>query len=238
MAIEGFNVLAVIPARGGSKSIPRKNLQKVGGVSLVGRAAGIARSLPWLDAALISTDDEEIADDARRHGLDVPFMRPDELSNDTANSKDMWRHAWLAAELHYGKRFDLSVLLEPTSPLRRQEDVERTVQALIQHEAPAAVTLSRTPAHFTPHKTLTLDERNTVGFYLQDGARFARRQDIPDYYHRNGVCYAVRRHHLLEDNFIIERGAVAVIIERPVVNIDDSLELKLANWLLESSEAG
>lgn len=237
MTIEGFNILAVVPARGGSKSIPRKNLQQVGGVSLVGRAAEVARSLPWLDAALISTDDMEIADEARRYGLDVPFMRPDELSNDTANSKDMWRHAWLAAERHYGKRFDLSVLLEPTSPLRRPEDVERTVRALIESGAPAAVTLSRTPAHFTPHKTLTLDAKNTVGFYLQDGARFARRQDIPDYFHRNGVCYALRRHHLLENNSIIEGGAVAMVIERPLVNIDDPLELQFANWLLASGFA-
>lgn len=237
MAIEGFNILAVVPARGGSKSIPRKNLQKVGGVSLVGRAADVTRSLPWLDAALISTDDAEIADEARRHGLDVPFIRPNELSIDTANSKDMWRHAWLAAELHYGKRFDLSVLLEPTSPLRRPEDVEITVRALIQNDAPAAVTLSRTPAHFTPHKTLTLDDKHTIDFYLQDGARFARRQDIPDYYHRNGVCYAVRRYHLLEDNAIVEGGAIAVVIERPLVNIDEPLELQFANWLIDSGSA-
>jgi CMP-N,N'-diacetyllegionaminic acid synthase len=231
MAIEGLNVLAVVPARGGSKSIPDKNLQKVGGISLVGRAAEIAFSLPWIDAALISTDDSKIAEEARQHGLDVPFMRPAELSTDTANSKDMWRHAWLAAEQHYGKRFDLSILLEPTSPLRHTEDVERTVKALFQNNAPAAVTLSPTPAHFTPHKTLTLDEKNTVGFYLQNGASFARRQDIPGYYHRNGVCYAVRRHHLLENNSIIEGGAIAVVIERPLVNIDDPLELQFANWL-------
>jgi CMP-N-acetylneuraminic acid synthetase len=145
--MEGRTVLAVVPARGGSKAIPRKNLKTVGGVSLVGRAAQVAAALPFIDAALISTDDPEIAAEAKAHGLEAPFMRPPELSGDTATSVDMWRHAWLAAEAHYGKRFDLSVLLEPTSPLRRPEDVERTLRALIDAGAPAAATVSPTPAH-------------------------------------------------------------------------------------------
>lgn len=230
--IEGRSVLAVVPARGGSKSIPRKNLKEIGGISLVGRAAVVARALPWIDAALISTDDREIRDEAVRHGLDAPFMRPDELSGDTAGSIDMWRHAWLAAEEHYGRRFDISVLLEPTSPMRRLEDVERTVKTLLQTNAPAAATVSRTPAHYTPHKTLTVDEQGTIGFYLSDGARHSLRQGIPAYYHRNGLCYAVTRAHLIEHGRIIDRDAQAVVIDRHVVNIDDPFELELTEWLL------
>lgn len=230
--LEDRSVLAVVPARGGSKSIPRKNLKEIGGISLVGRAAAIARALPWIDAALISTDDHDIRDEAVRHGLDAPFMRPDELSGDTAGSTDMWRHAWLAAEEHYGRRFDISVLLEPTSPMRRPEDVERTVKTLLQANAPAAATVSRTPAHYTPHKTLTVDEQGTIGFYLSDGARHSLRQGIPAYYHRNGLCYAVTRAHLVEHGRIIDRDAKAVVIDRHVVNIDDPFELELTEWLL------
>ena len=96
MAYAGLSVLAVVPARGGSKSIPRKNLQKVGGVSLVGRAAHVARSLDWIDAAVISTDDDEITAEAVLRGLDAPFVRPADLSGDKATSVNMWRHAWLA----------------------------------------------------------------------------------------------------------------------------------------------
>ncbi|ARQ00705.1 cytidylyltransferase domain-containing protein [Pseudorhodoplanes sinuspersici] len=230
--LEGRSVLAVVPARGGSKSIPRKNLKEIGGISLVGRAAGVARALPWIDAALISTDDHDIRDEAVRHGLDAPFMRPDELSGDTAGSIDMWRHAWLAAEQHYGRRFDISVLLEPTSPMRRPEDVELTVKTLLQTNAPAAATVSRTPAHYTPHKTLTVDEQGTIGFYLSDGARHSLRQGIPAYYHRNGLCYAVTRAHLVGHGRIIDRDAQAVVIDRHVVNIDDPFELELTEWLL------
>ena len=231
--IDGLTVLAVVPARGGSKSIPRKNLKMVGGVSLVGRAAQVAAALPMIDAALISTDDAEIAVEATAHGLDAPFMRPPELSGDTATSVDMWRHAWLAAEAHYGKRFDLSVLLEPTSPLRRPEDVERTLRALIDSGAPAAATVSPMPAHYTPHKTLKINEKGEIEFYLEDGAKHSLRQGIPAYYHRNGLCYAVTRDHLVDKGCIIDRGAIAVVIDRPVVNIDDMFELELAEWLLQ-----
>lgn len=231
--IEGRTILAVVPARGGSKSIPRKNLKPVGGLSLVARAARVAGALPFVDAALISTDDPGIAAEAEAHGLEAPFLRPAELSGDTATSVEMWRHAWLAAEAHYAKRFDLSVLLEPTSPLRRPEDVERTLRALIETGAPAAVTVSPTPAHYTPHKTLKINDKGEIDFYLEGGAQHSLRQGIPAYYHRNGLCYAVTRDHLVNQGCIIDRGAVAVVIDRPVVNIDDMFELELAEWLLE-----
>ncbi|HEV7276276.1 MAG TPA: acylneuraminate cytidylyltransferase family protein [Devosiaceae bacterium] len=233
MTIRGHDVLAVVPARGGSKSIPRKNLKQVGGVSLVGRAAQVAKSVPWIDAAVISTDDQEIAAEAVRHGLDAPFLRPPELSGDTANSVDAWRHAWLSSEAHYGRRFELSILLEPTSPLRRLEDVERTVAGMLDAGAHAAATVSRTPAHYTPHKTLTVSADGRIGFYLEGGARHSLRQGIPALYHRNGLCYAVTRRHLVEQGMIIDRDALAIIVDRHVVNIDDPFELELAEWLLD-----
>jgi CMP-N-acetylneuraminic acid synthetase len=223
----------VIPARGGSKGIPRKNLREIGGLSLVARAAAAAAALPAIDSRVLSTDDPEIADEGRRHGLDVPFMRPAELSSDTAGSADMWRHAWLAAEGHYGQRFEVSVLLEPTSPLRRPADIERTLAALLDSGLGAATTVSATPAHYTPHKTLTLDGAGRLGFFLEAGARHSRRQSVPQYYHRNGLCYAATREQLVDRGWIIDENAVAVVIERPVVNIDEPFELELAEWLLQ-----
>jgi CMP-N-acetylneuraminic acid synthetase len=233
MAYAGLSVLAVVPARGGSKSIPRKNLQTVGGVSLVGRAAALAASIAWIDEAVISSDDDEIIAEAVTHGIDAPFVRPPELASDTATSVDMWRHAWLAAEKHYGRSFAVSVLLEPTSPLRTADDIEHTVQALTAGNHAAAATVSPTPAHYTPHKTLTVDPQERIGFYLQGGSKFALRQTIPRYFHRNGLCYAVRRATLVDGGTILENDCVAVIIERPVVNIDDLFDLELAKFLLE-----
>ena len=232
MSIRGLSVLAVVPARGGSKSIPRKNLTLVDGVSLVGRAAKVVSELPWIDRAILSTDDEEIANEGRCHGLLVPCMRPEELAGDRSTSIDMWRHAWLNAEEVFGTRFDLSILLEPTSPLRRSEDIERTVLKLIEGNHAAAATVSRTPGHFTPHKTLTIDESGKIGYYLPNGALHTLRQSIPSYFHRNGLCYAVRRQTLVDNGTIIEQDCAAVVIERPVVNIDDEVELRIANMLV------
>lgn len=233
MALDGNRILAVIPARGGSKSIPRKNLAKLDGISLVGRAARTARALDWIDQVICSTDDEDIAWEANRNGAEVPFMRPEELSGDRASSIDMWRHAWLAAEAHYGHGFNVSVLLEPTSPLRRPGDIERTVTQLLQGDHKAAATVSRTPAHYTPHKTLTVDASGIIDFYLEGGHRHAIRQTIPAYYHRNGLCYAVRRATLVDESHIIEDNCLAVVVERHVVNIDEPFELDLAAWLLQ-----
>lgn len=233
MALAGKTIFCVVPARGGSKSIPGKNLVKIGGVSLVGRAAQIAGTLSWLDARIISTDDATIAKEARAYGLDVPFMRPPELSSDTATSLDMWRHAWHAAEKEYGMRLDVSLLLEPTSPLRTTEDVERAALCVARDGHSAAVTVTKAPAHYTPEKTLKLDAEGHIAYYIgKKGLSFHNRQSIPDYYYRNGVCYAVSRTHLMDEGKIIE-NALPVVINRPLVNIDDPFELELADWLLE-----
>ncbi len=231
MSYHGLKILAVIPARGGSKGIPRKNLCQMAGISLVGHTVKTAVSLSWIDRIVVSTDDEEIAAEGRKYGAEVPFMRPPELATDNAGSAEMWKHAWLASEAHYKTQFDISILLEPTSPLRRPEDVSQTVAALLDGNSDAAATVSRAPAHFTPHKCLTLDESGIIGFYHAKGQRYSQRQNIPAYYFRNGVCYALKRHTLLEKGTIIEKNCQAVIIKRPVVNIDDAHELAYAEFL-------
>jgi CMP-N-acetylneuraminic acid synthetase len=235
MALEGKNILCVVPARGGSKSIPRKNLATIQGVSLVGHAGKTIGRLTWVDAKVLSTDDADIAVEGNRYGLDTPFLRPEELATDTATSLDMWKHAWLASEEHYGMRFDISLLVEPTSPLRVPEDLERTALCVARDGHPAAVTVSRTPAHFTPQKALIVDDRGNINYYIgSDGLKYHNRQTIPAYYHRNGICYAVSRNYLLIENLILE-GARPVIIDRPVVNIDEKIEIELAEWFMSRS---
>jgi len=234
MNLTDVSILAVVPARGGSKSIPRKNLCEINGVSLVGMAAAIVNSIPWLKAAVISTDDEEIAAEGIKFGLKAPFRRPDIISGDTATSVDMWKHAWTESELFYGTRFEISVLLEPTSPLRTVDDVEKTVLKLLSGNHSSAATVSPTPAHFTPQKTLTV-KNDIIDFYHKMGSHHSLRQSVPKYYHRNGLCYAVTRDHLFNKDRIIDNETAAVVIERNVVNIDEYFELELAEWLINKS---
>jgi CMP-N,N'-diacetyllegionaminic acid synthase len=190
-------VLAVLPARGGSKGIPGKNMKRLGRLTLVGRATRLAVSQTWIDQVIVSTDDPDIA-----------------------------------AEDHYGRRFDVSILLEPTSPLRQPADLTATVEALFEGAHHGAATVSPTPAHYAPQKTLTIKE-GRVGFLLDEGARTARRQEVPQLYHRNGICYALRREPFLGGAPILDGACAAVIVERPVANIDDPFELELAEWLLD-----
>lgn len=233
MSLENKTLLAVIPARGGSKGIPRKNLSRIAGRSLIARAADVVAGLDWLDYSVLSTDDEEIAEEGRRHGLPVPFMRPPELAGDRATAVDMWQHAWRASEAYYGTRIDISVLLEPTSPLRRPADVLKTVRMLVKSGNSSAVTVSRTPAHFTPERTLCIDDRGHLKPYLEEGLRYTSRQMIPAYYYRNGLTYAVTREALLDQGRIIQDDTIAVPIERPVVNIDEPLDLAWAEFILQ-----
>lgn len=223
-------MLAVVPARGGSKGIPRKNLQRVGPHSLIGWAARTAADLPWLDASVLSTDDEEMAEEGRRVGLDVPFMRPDEFATDVAGSVGMWQHAWRASEEHYGQRFDLSVLLQPTTPLRDPVDVERCLAAVVEGGHRAATTVSEVPGHYVYEKCLLADNEGVLRF-AADGRGVSRRQDAPRYLHRNGLCYVVTRETLLDHGHIVEDDCVGVEVEGLVVNIDDPIELELAAFM-------
>lgn len=233
MALNGCTVLAVVPARGGSKSIPRKNLAKVCGISLVAHAGRVLSELDWIDAKILSTDNDEIATEGAKYGLETPFKRPDALASDTATSLDMWQHAWKTAEEVYNRRFDISLLIEPTSPLRLSKDIERTAHCVSFGKHSAAVTVSRTPAHYTPQKTLVLNSEGNITYFMGvEGRKFHNRQAIPVYYHRNGVCYAVSRKFLMEEGLIMD-GAHPVVVDRPLVNIDEQIELDLASWLME-----
>jgi CMP-N-acetylneuraminic acid synthetase len=213
--------------------IPRKNLCKVGGLSLIAHAARTARSLDWIDCAVLSTDDEEMAEEGRRHGLEVPFLRPAELASDSASGVDAWRHAWLESERIGGYRFDLSVLLQPTTPLRRPDEVERTLRTLVDGGHRAAATVGRVPLDFTPERCLRRASDGRLSFYHPGGAKVSRRQDFETLYFRDGTCYAVTRECLVDDGWVIEDDCVGVIIERYVVNIDEPFELALADFMYE-----
>jgi CMP-N-acetylneuraminic acid synthetase len=232
MPFKNNNILAVIPARGGSKGVLRKNLRHLQGKSLVAHAADCVNQLSWIDAVVLSSDDDEICQHARHLNIDVPFVRPQELSTDDAKSVDVWKHAWLYCEDYYNKKFDISVLLEPTSPMRTAQDITNAVSLLIEKKAFSVASVSKTPGHYTPHKTLQLSEAGFIDPYLDGGIKYSIRQHIPDYYHRNGICYATTRESLIDKHNLMEQQCIPLVIDRPVVNIDEEIDLKIAEVLL------
>jgi len=231
MSYKGYNILAVIPARGGSKGIPRKNLCKVDGISLVARAVKIAKSLTWIDKVVLSTDDREIAEEGRKYGAEVPFLRPSELAGDISKSVDVWRHALIEVEKYYNTSFEISILLEPTSPFREPRHMEEVVEKLVEGGYDSVLTVSETDSKGHPLKQMVIKD-NRVGYYDDAGKDIIARQQLTPVYHRNGVAYAIMRKCLVEQKTIIGANASAVIIDEPLVNIDTEQDLEKAQSLL------
>ncbi|MFN8058448.1 MAG: acylneuraminate cytidylyltransferase family protein [Vicinamibacterales bacterium] len=236
MAIDGKSVLAVVPARSGSKGIPGKNLLTLGGVSLIARAGRVVNEVAFIDARVLSTDSEEYAAEGRRYGLDVPFLRPAALSTDAAGAVETVQHALAEAEAHYARRFDIVLIIEPTSPLRVAEDIVRSVRTLLDTGADSVLTVSPVDSKFHPLKVFRLDGRR-IEYYDPGGAAITRRQQLSPLYFRNGLVYALTRACVVDAARIITERSVAEVVERPVVNIDTLVDLRLAELLVDAGEA-
>lgn len=226
--LSGKRILAVVPARSGSKGIPNKNMTLLGGVSLIG-LAGIALSqLSFIDAKIISTDSPEYKREGVRYGLDAPFLRPAKLSRDDSGAIETIQHALLESEKYYSVKFDIILIIEPTSPLRTSKDIEQAIYRLLETGADSVVTVSPVPSKFHPLKILKADD-GKLKFYLDDGQYIKGRQQLTkEFYWRNGVCYALTRACLMEHQAIFTNNTIPEITSRDVVNIDDPVEVELA----------
>ena len=184
-------VLGLVPARGGSKGVPGKNVRPLAGHTLLEYTARAARESGVLDRVILSTDAPEIADAGRRAGIEVPFMRPAALAGDDTPMLPVIQHA-LAETARSGWSPDVIVLLQPTSPLRRPEHIRDAVKVLRDTSADSVVTVVEVPRHLSPDYVMRIDEGRLKPF-LPEGARVTRRQDARPAYSRDGTVYAFRR---------------------------------------------
>jgi CMP-N-acetylneuraminic acid synthetase len=187
-----------------------------------------------VDRAVISTDSPAYAEEGRAHGLEAPFLRPPELSTDTAGAVETVTHALESAERHYGESFGIVLIVEPTCPLRRPEDIEGALQMLLETGAESVVTVSRADSKQHPHKLLKV-ERDHLIFYDPAGAAVKVRQSLQPLYFRNGACYALTRRCLVEHKAIFGPTTRAFVIDRLLLNIDEPLELEFARYLVANS---
>jgi len=229
--IAGLRVLTVVPARGGSKGVALKNLREIGGIPLVARAGMVAAEVTEIDRSVVSTDHDGIADAAQNAGLSAPFRRPETLSGDRIGDWDVLHHALSEMEERDGVTYDIVLMLQPTSPGRRAEDVRRTLQTLVEGEFDAVWTLSETDSKGHPLKQLTLAPDGTFDYFDAAGAGVIARQQLTPVYHRNGVAYAITRECLEGQRSIKGAKAGAVVIERPLANIDTEEDFVWADFL-------
>jgi CMP-N,N'-diacetyllegionaminic acid synthase len=229
--IKGKRLLAVVPARGGSKGIPLKNLLPLLGVPLVARVSKLIKDLGYIDRAIVSTDHPEIARVARESGLDVPFYRPTELSGDQIGDVDVLTHALKEMERLDKVIFDVIVMLQPTSPLRKPNHVTATITKLIEEGWDSVWTISVTDSKHHPLKQLTY-RSDIVDLYDPQGASIIARQQLIPLYHRNGAAYALTRECLIDQRTIMGKKWSGVLIEDPMISIDTMFDVELAEWLM------
>lgn len=230
--IEGRRILAVCPARGGSKGIPLKNLALFDGVPLVARVGRLVAGIEEIDRAVVSTDHPEIARVARESGLDAPFLRPEALSGDRIGDADVLVHALEEVERLDGRRYDVVVMLQPTSPLRTADQVRRTLATLLAGGWDSVWTVSETDSKGHPLKQLCVEAGGALRFHDPAGARIVARQELTPVYHRNGVAYAMTRACLLEHRSIQGPRCGALVFEGELVSIDTPWDLELAEYVL------
>jgi len=229
--ISNKRILIVVPARGGSKGIPLKNLRKVNGIPLVASVGNIIKSIPEIDRSIVSTDHEEIASVAEDAGIAAPFRRPKELSGDRISDIEVLTHALLEMELIDSVTYDIIVMLQPTSPLRKAKHVLDTIKMLVDGAWDAVWTVSETDSKSHPLKQLIVDN-NSLNYYDISGGEIIARQQLKPVYHRNGIAYAITRECLLNKKSIKGDNTGVLIIEGMHISIDTEWDLKLAEFIL------
>jgi CMP-N,N'-diacetyllegionaminic acid synthase len=230
-----MRVLGLIPARGGSQSVPRKNVKLLGDKPLLQYTAEAALKSRRLSRTILSTDDEEIAEVGARIGLEVPFMRPCELARDDTPMVDVVQHALRWVESH-GDRFDAVCLLQPTNPFRLSADIDSCIELLEESDADSVVTILAVPPEHNPHWVYFQDPDGRLRLSTGEQAPPSRRQDLPDAFHREGSVYVTRRTVVMEDDSLYGERLVGYLVNpEDRVNIDTPEDWKQAERLLAAT---
>ena len=224
--------LAVITARSGSKGLPDKNIKFMNGKPLLSYTIDAAIKSGMFDEVFVSTDSEKYADIARKYGASVPFLRSQENAGDTSSSWDAVMEA-LEKYKTLDKEFETVALLQPTSPLRRAEDIINGYKLMEQKNAGSIVAVCET--EHSPLWCNTLSENLSMKEFIPKGIVNRPRQEIPVYYRINGALYIVKTGFLTDDFDIYDADCYAYIMDKKYsIDIDDELDFKLAEIVLNS----
>ena len=233
MRNSGGITLAVIPARGGSKGVPRKNIRLLAGKPLIAYAIETALASRFIDRVIVSTDDEEIANVAQQHGAEVPFMRPPELAQDDSPEWLTWQHAIRTVEsMEDGSRVGVFVCVPPTSPLRAVDDVDACIQTLLDGDTDLVITVKA--GERSPYfNMVVLNKDDYARLVISPEGKIFRRQDAPQVYDMTTVAYAARPEFVMSAASMFEGRVKAVVVPRErALDIDTELDLQFAEFLL------
>ena len=222
-------MIAIIPARGGSKGLPGKNVRPLNGKPLIAYAIEAALKAKNIDRVIISTDDEEIARVAVEYGAELPFMRPAELASDMAMAIDNYIYTIGRLEEEGGKPIDTFVVLQPTSPLRIAEDIDGAIELFEQKKADSVISYCQEAHPVTWHKYLD-DEGRFVDIF---DANIKNRQDNRVSYYPNGAVYVFRTSMIRERKYYTDKSYAYVMPRTRSVDIDFIEDFEYAEFLLK-----
>ncbi|MHA3983522.1 acylneuraminate cytidylyltransferase family protein [Acinetobacter venetianus] len=225
-----YRVTALIPARGGSKRLPRKNVKSLGDKPLIAWSIETAKTSKYIDRVIVSTDDGEIKQVSEQYGAEVPFLRPEHLSNDHASTFDVIKHAIVFLGLDQTN--ELIVLLQPTSPLRLVSELDTALEFFIMKNAKGIVSISET--EHSPMWSNTLPENGCMSDFIRPEVQGKRSQDLPKFFRLNGSIYIYETLSLLEQGKIFFNESVYGFetSSETSVDIDTALDFKIAETIL------
>ena len=231
-----MNTLAIIPARGGSKAIPRKNLALIAGKKLIDHTIDAAQNTPELKRIILTSDDSVIIDYCRNRGIDVPFIRPPEISDDSASMLDVVSHTlkWLQDNENY--RPDIVILLQPTSPLRQSIDIVKTLDAMKEAHTESAVSVNKMQEH--PFECISIKNQKILPLKASSTSKTRRQDYDEDFYFINGAVYCFTPKFIEKYKKFFLFGEETAIYEMPTIrsiDIDTPEDLKIAVALMSLS---
>lgn len=225
-------MIAIIPARGGSKGLPGKNIRKLNGKPLIAYTIEAALKSRHIDRVIVSTDDEDISKIAKQYGAEIPFMRPAELASDTAMAVDNYIYTIGRLEKEGGKIIDAFVVLQPTSPLRIAEDIDGAVEMFLENKADSVISYTPEAHPISWHKYL--DEENRFEDILK--ANINNRQDNRVSYYPNGAVYVFRTSMIRERKYYTNKSFAYVMPRTRSVDIDFIEDFEYAEFLLKRKQ--
>jgi len=229
------NIIGVIPARGGSKGVPRKNLIHLLDKPLIQYTIEEALDSHHLSKVIVSTDDKEIANLSKSLGAEVPFMRPPKLATDAALSIDVMMHALKKMEDLDKKRYNILVMLQPTTPFRTSQDIDNGIELLLRGGADSVISVVNVGAHHPLRMKRIVNDGWLINYIEQGMEDMRPRQELPPVYIRNGSLYITWRNVLLQGSFVGSNCKAYIMPPERSVNIDTKFDIILAEYLLREN---
>lgn len=224
-------IMALIPARGGSKGIKRKNVRDLCGKPLIAYSILAAKESRYIDKIFVSTEDLEIAETAGKYGAEVPCLRPMQLAEDNSKTLDVVLHA--VQNFVDKKEYDALILLQPTQPLRTSDDIDRAIEFFYQHNRTSLVSISQVDD--SPILIRYFDENGNMEKLL-NSCSTVRRQDMPEYYRVNGAIYINVIDEINNDTSFNDNKLGFKMDKSHSVDIDEEKDMYIAQYYLENKE--